>query len=148
MKRSSTPCAPKSGEHEEKIAPSDAAASIVSIASIEFGSHTATRSPDSIPRRSRADARFATRWRSSSHDRVRRLPVSSIATRASPSPVRCKKFSTMLSLASGKNRVEMNSTAGSLGLAVLVTTRSPRSPTMPQNCQIELQNSSGDFTDH
>ena len=119
LKRSNTPCAPKSGEQEEKIAPIEALASIVSTTSIAFGNQATTRSPSTTPRLCSALARLATRWRNSSHVREVRFPVSSIATKASPEPVRFRKFSTMLSLASGKNCAATNCADGSFGISGL-----------------------------
>ena len=51
---------PKSGEQDEKTAPSEAAASMVITASGRLGSHAATRSPGPTPSSSSAAARAAT----------------------------------------------------------------------------------------
>ena len=65
-KRSSTPRSPKSGEQDEKIAPSEAAASMTATASGMFGSIAATRSPTPTPAARIACCRRETSARSSS----------------------------------------------------------------------------------
>ena len=59
-KRSSTPRAPKSGEQEDQVAPTAAAASMAMMVSGILGMNPATRSPTRTPAADRAAAVRAT----------------------------------------------------------------------------------------
>ena len=121
---------------------------MTSTASIELGNHAATRSPATTPSCTSADAIAPTRNAKSSHVRLLRRPLSSMATRASPPPCVVplfrKKFSTMLSCASGKNL------AVEIGAVALfeTNTRSPLCPMKPHSSHTCDQNSLGCSIDH
>ena len=116
---------PKSGEHDEKTAPSDAAASMVITASGRLGSHAATRSPGRTPSSSSAAARAPTSRTSSLPLHSSRWPVSSWLMIAGSSPAHsARRFSATFRWASGKNRVAGMSWSGT-------TASTPRRPTTP-----------------
>ena len=117
---------------------------MTSMASMEFGNHAATRSPATTPRACNAEAIDATRLRNSSHDRLRLLPASSMATKASPPPEVANMFSTTLSDASGKNcAVDIGAPT-----CAAINDRAPLSPTTPQASHTNDQNCSGCAIDH
>ena len=131
---------PKSGDVDEKVAPTAAVASMVTIVSGMLGSQAATRWPGPTPVSASAAARAATWARSSSQLRVRRRPSSPASISAGPPPVVARKVSTTLSRASGKKRASGRVAPGTKAVA-------PRSPTSPQASQAADQNAPGSATD-
>ena len=92
-KRSSTPAAPKSGEQEEKTAPSAAVAAMTATDSGMFGRKAATRSPSSIPAAASACEMREASSRSRSRGQTRRSPSSRRKTIAGASPRSRSRFS-------------------------------------------------------
>ncbi len=136
-KRSSTPCTPKSGEHDDQMAPRDVAPSIAMIVSGMLGMYAATRSPAAMPCASSAAATRDVSACSSACDTERRSLSSPQNTSESPSSSaarRSSRFCAKLSFASGNQRAPGMRSASS-------STRSPDSPSTPPYVHISRQKS-------
>ena len=85
MNRSDTARAPKSGEHEDQIAPSEQVASIATSACGAFGTSAATRSPAPTPCATNIERTDATAARSCAQLSVSDSPSSRAKTIATAS---------------------------------------------------------------
>ena len=133
---------PKSGEQDEKTAPSEAAASIVITASGRLGSHAATRSPGPTPSSASAAARAATSRAQVAAAALPRWPVSSWLMIAGSSPA--QPVEQVL----GHVEVGVGEEAGGRHVVGRGRPRStPRWPTTPHWSQTAAQNSDGCSTD-
>jgi hypothetical protein len=121
------PWTPKSGEHDDQVAPIQLAASIPVTASGMFGSSAATRSPGRTPSFSRAAASLPASACRGGRSITRRSPSSPRNRIASRASGRCSRFSAKFSRARGNQRAP--------GIAA------PFSNTAPGRSPITLQKS-------
>ena len=132
---------PKSGEHDDQVAPRLAVASIAITVSGRFGMKAATRSPGPTPLSRRPAATRATSARSCANDSSRREPRSSTAISAGAASSRCSRFSAKLRRAAGNQR------APGIRSPFSSTGPSPQSATTPAKRASSLQNAAGSSTD-
>ena len=136
-KRSSTPCTPKSGEHDDHTAPTTRRASTATIASGTLagrrrrGRRAGCRPPRSAARKRRGLRAQLVATTSSATSRL-----SDLKMMAASSPSSRRTFSAKFRRASGKNCAP--------GIrSISIATRCPSCPTTPPKSHIASQNSSG-----